>query len=149
MREKYDFDDLTRAMVAERCRGAKDAAELAANIACQTIVAGLKGVRAAGGEQGAAESVRLVTKGMLTGLVTADLDFVEASVFLLQRLSDAAEKTGIDPAEMMTWAMEGMAEQSAILSADRVGALEAAVDQKFMGAGSMFSALCNKARRGA
>ncbi len=147
MGDKYDFDDLTRAMVAEQCRGQNDAAERAAAIACQTIVAGLKGTRAAGAEQGPAASVRLITKGMVTGLITADLDFVEACVELLQRLSDAAERSGIDPAEMMTWAMEALAEQSAILPADRVGALEAEVDRKFMGAGSIFSAMCNRARQ--
>ena len=147
MGDKYGFDDLTRVMVAEQCRGQKDAAERAAAIACQTIVAGLKGTRAAGAMQGPADSVRLITKGMVTGLVTADLDFVEASVVLLQHLSDAAEKAGIDPAEMMTWAMEALAEQSAILPADRVNVLEAEVDRNFMGAGSMFSALCNKARK--
>ncbi|MDE2292337.1 MAG: hypothetical protein KGL53_09665 [Elusimicrobia bacterium] len=146
MPEAYAFDELTKQMVAAQCRGAADAQTRAARIAVDTIVAGLKGTRAAHASQKPAESVRLIVEGMVAGLVLADCDFVAACMDLLRHLTHAAQETSIDPMEMLTWAMEGIALKSPLLPADRVSALGSEIDSEFMGAGAVFSSLCHSAK---
>lgn len=146
MDDKYKFDELTRQMVMAAVRGSSAPGPVAAKIATETIVAGLKGVRAAGGPQSPAESVRLITQGMLAGLLLADADFVEACMELLRHLADAAQRASIDPMDMLTWCLEGIAARTPFLPANRVQALESEIDRELMGAGMVFSGLCRKAR---
>lgn len=145
MGERYAFDELTKQMVAQQCRGA-DAPARAADIAAATILAGIRGTRAAAAPQTPAESVRLVTKGMVAGLLVVEGNVALAGIELLKALADLAEKTHTDPTEMLTWCLEGIAEQSPLIPPGMVSALSSAIDREFMGAGMIFNTLCRKAK---
>lgn len=146
MGERYAFDELTKQMVAQQCLGAGGPAR-AADIAAATILAGIRGTRAASAPQTAAESVRLITKGMVAGLLVVDGDVAEAGLALLKALAELAQQTHIDPTEMLTWCLEGLAEQSPLVPPAKVSALGSAIDREFMGAGMLFNTLCREAKK--
>ena len=145
MGERYAFDELTKQMVSQQCHGA-DAPNRAADIAAATILAGIRGTRSVAEPQTPAESVRLVTKGMVNGLIVVEGDVASAGIALLKALAELAQQTNIDPTEMLTWCLEGLAEQSPLVPPAKISALSAAIDREFMGAGMLFNELCRKAR---
>lgn len=144
--EKYNFDQLAREMVRSRAAGTPDAPVQAARIARELIVNGIKGTRGAAADQSPHESVRLICKGTISALILLEQKVPEGAVEIMRQLGDAAQELGLDPQEMMTWAMEGVADNAPALSAQQIGAVHSAIDAAFMGAGQVFSELCAKSR---
>ncbi|MFH1723592.1 MAG: hypothetical protein ABII00_03105 [Elusimicrobiota bacterium] len=144
--EKYRFDLLAKEMVVARLKGDPDAPAKAADLARQTIVAGIKGTKAAGSTQPPSESVRLITKGIIAGLLLLEADLAEGSVEILKQLADAGQQVGLESTEMMTWAMEGIADNAPMIQASQLEAIRGAIDSAFMGAGTIFNELCGKIR---
>lgn len=148
--DKYHFDQLAREVVRAQLKGVAGAGAKASALARDTILAGIRGTRGAGASQSPQESVRLVCKGTMDGLLLIEADLAEGAVALLGGLGDAAEGLGLSPADMMTWAMEGIADTAMVLTPQQASAVQDAIDRAFMGAGSVFAELCRQraGRRG-
>lgn len=146
--EGYPFETLMREIVVSRLRGAKDAPEQAAKIAVQAIVVGIKGTQAAGAKQSPAESVRKISQGIIEGMVLLDGDVASTVVEILRRTADAGNQVSLDPADMMTWVMEGIAANAKILTPQQMNKTHDAIDVAFMGAGQVFINLAEKAKHG-
>lgn len=139
--DTYHFDQLIREILVSRFQGQRDAEQDAALIAKNMIVVGIVGTGAAGSGQPPRESVRLITKGMMEGTVLIEGDAALAAVEILREMADAAQEVSLDPADMMTWAMEGIADSASILDPARVLAVQNAIEAAFMGAGEVFGKL--------
>jgi aryl-alcohol dehydrogenase-like predicted oxidoreductase len=87
-------------------------------------------------------SVAAACKGVVSGLVLLERDLPAPVVAILSQMGSVAQETGQDPAEMMTWAMRGIAPVCVLAGADKCSAVEEAIEAKFMGAGAVFSAAC-------
>lgn len=145
--ESYHFDQLVREMVVSQLKDDLHAPARAAEIARSTIVAGVQGTKAAGASQEAQESVRQICHGVMAGILLIEKNLPDAAVALLQNLADAAQQLHIDPTEMMTWAMEGISRIAPTTTPTVLGDIQDAIDEKFMGAGGIFNALCAKASK--
>ncbi|MFC1679791.1 hypothetical protein ACFL2T_06225 [Elusimicrobiota bacterium] len=145
--DRYHFDHLIREIVVTKLSADPDAAHEAALIAKYMIVVGIMGTGAAGSEQPPEVSVRLITKGMIEGAIVVETDVAEAAVEILQKMADAAQEVSLDPADMMTWAMQGIADSMALLPAEKVSTVHDAIDKAFMGAGEVFSKLCSRSQK--
>ncbi|MEE8425329.1 MAG: hypothetical protein V3S11_05850, partial [Elusimicrobiota bacterium] len=142
--QQYNFDQLAREMVVSQLKDAADAPAQAARIARATIVAGVKGTNAAGSKQSPEKSVRMISKGMIAGMLIINKKVDVAAVELLQQIGQAATDTNQDPQEMLTWAMQGIADNAPMMAKPQVDAICTAIDAAFMGAGQVFAELCRK-----
>jgi len=141
--EEYDFYKLAREITAARLKDAADAP--AAKIACQIIGSCVPGTRQ---RQDPRLSVKEACRGVMAGLLLLDKDLAAASVDILQSMAHLAQEIHLDPADMMTWAMEGIAQVAVLGSPDLKLQIREAIEEKFMGTGEIFGALCEKARGG-
>lgn len=144
--ESYNFEQLTKEMVVSQLKDAPDAPEQAAAVARRTIVAGLLGTQTAAAAD-PRSTVQQVCKGMMSGLLLAEKDLPKSAVLLLQGMAEAAQETHREPSDLMTWAMEGIAQVAPMVSPEVRAALQDAIDQAFMGAGQVFNELCQKASK--
>ncbi len=143
--QQYNFDQLAREMVVSQLKDAADAPVQAARIARATIIAGVKGTNAAGSKQSPEKSVRMISKGMIAGMMIINKKVDVAAVELLQQIGQAATDTNQDPQQMLTWAMQGIADNAPLMAKTQVDAICTAIDTAFMGAGQVFAELCKKA----
>src|SRR5687767_13793823 len=100
--ESYNFDRLTREIVTSQLAQDPHAPARAAEIARQTILAGIKSFRAAGASQDFKESIRQICHGTIQGLQLIGKDLPQGAVALLQNLAEAAQQVSLDPSDMMT-----------------------------------------------
>ncbi len=141
----YDFEKLAREITSARLRGLEKAPAAAGEIAAKIIIAGVQSTKA---RQDPRLSVISVCRGVLGGMLLIEGDLPAASVEILQQMAHLAQELHLDPADMMTWAMEGFASVVVLGHSDLGPRLRDAIEHKFMGAGGVFDELCQKAARG-
>lgn len=143
MAELFDFEKLAREIVAGRLKGAADAPAAAAEIAKKIIVTGVTSTKV--GQEPRA-TVAAVCRGVMSGLLILDTPLAPAAVALLKQLPSAGQDAALASEDLMTWAMEGIAEVATVSGADTVSKIQDEIEAAFQGAGEVFVKLCERAR---
>jgi hypothetical protein len=79
-------------------------------------------------------------------MVMIDKSLPEAAVAILQGMSETAVLVHLDPGDLMTWGMEGIASVCHVAGTEARLSVRMAIEESFMGAGEVFGALCENRR---
>lgn len=144
MAEEYDFEKLAREIVAGTLPQAEPgkAPEAAAAVAKQALVSGIHGTKL---KQEPRVTVRAVCRGVMGGALLAGASLPETAALLLAEVGSLADATALDPQDLMTWSMEGIAQAVSVAGVEVQGKVQDAIEARFMGAGTVFAELCRGA----
>ena len=137
--DDFNLEKLAQQIVIERFEKVADPAEGAGQVARKIVTQAVTGTMAS---QSPRISVTAVCRGLMSGMLIANRDLAPAAVAILTEMSAVANVTHQDPAEMMTWAMEGIAPVATMAGEPARAAVEHAIDHAFMGAGAVFAQAC-------
>lgn len=140
--DAFDFEPLAKEIVTARLKEAADVPAAAAEFARQMIVAGVASTQS---KQDPRKTVTDVCKGIMGGALVLEKELPPIAVALLAETAAIANEVHLDPAEMMTWAMEGFASVCRMGGAPVESAVQEAIEAKYMGAGEAFAAACRAA----
>lgn len=138
-----DLEKLVRGLLIEKLRTAADPAALAAEAAHELVASELAGAR---GKRDPRTAVSAACHGAMAAVLLEEKDLATAAVALLVQMSHVAQEAHLDPAECMTWAMEGIAPVARMAPGGKTEAIRAAIAERFMGAGEIFEGLLRAAR---
>ncbi|HAM35991.1 MAG TPA: hypothetical protein DEB40_11045 [Elusimicrobia bacterium] len=141
--ESYDFEKLAREITLARISEVAASADVAAEIADKVIASGVLSTRQ---RQEPRVTIAAVCRGVAGGLLLSERELVIPSIGLLKSMAQLAQEINLDPADVMTWAMEGIASVAVMGPPNLEFAVREAIDENFMGAGAIFGDLCRKAR---
>lgn len=144
MVDKFNFGQLTKEIVVSRLPEISTAPDVAAEIAKKTIVSGVRGTASSG--QSAQETVEQICLGAMKGLLLIEKDLPRGATQILQRMAEAANDLHLDPNDLMTWAMRGIAGIAPLVSSDVQWKIREQIEASFQGAGEVFSKLCAEAQ---
>jgi hypothetical protein len=139
---EFDFERLAKEIVVEKMKDAPDPSALAAEVVHKIAVSGLNGTRA---RQEPRLTVAAACRGVMAGMLLIEKDLPKTAVALLAQMALIAQEASLDPAECMTWAMEGIAPIVKLAPGGAADAVEAAIEENFMGAGAVFQGLLRAA----
>lgn len=140
--DAFDFEKLAKEVVTGRLAEVGDVPAACAEVARQMIVSA---VTSTGTRQDPRKTVTDVCRGMMSGALLLNKDLPPVAVALLSETAGIANEVNIDPMEMMTWAIEGIAVVCHTAGANYESAVQEAIEAKFMGAGEAFAAACQAA----
>lgn len=138
---EYDFEKLAREIVVSRLGSLAKAPEAAAEIAKKIIVAGVRSTKV---RQDPRLTVSLVCRGVLSGMLVLDKDLGETAVRVLREIPLIAHEVPLDPGDLMTWAMEGIASVAHLAGQDARLDIQGRIEESFLGAGAVFARLCER-----
>ncbi len=138
---EYDFEKLSREIIVSRLGPVENTPAASAEIARKIIVAAVLSTKE---RQDPRLTVAAVCRGIIDGLLLLNKDLAQPAVALLKLMHEIANEVPLDPADLMTWAMEGIAAAAATSGAQAQQAIQASIDETFMGAGEVFSRLCER-----
>ena len=136
----HDFEKMARELITSQLKTSP--AATAAEVASKIIVTG---VTKTSPRPDPHLTVTGVCRGIMSGMLLIDKDLVVASVELVKSMAHLAQETHLDPAEMMTWAMEAIAAVSVLGPPDLGASVREALEHNFMGTGEVFGKLLAKA----
>jgi len=139
---EYDFEKLAKEIVVSRLKDAADAPAVAGEVVHKIAVTAVTSTR---DRQDPRTTVSAACRGVMGGMTILEKDLPSTAVVLLSQMAVVAQETGLDPADCMTWAMEGMAPIVKLAHGDVQEAVRAAIEEKFMGAGEVFRGLLETA----
>lgn len=139
---EYDFEKLAKEIVIQKLKDAPDSPALAAEVARKIAVTGLAGTRAS---QEPRVTVAAACRGAMAGMLLIEKDLPKTAVALLGQMAVIAQESNLDPADCMTWAMEGIAPVVKLAPAGSADAVGAAIEESFMGAGAVFEGILRTA----
>ncbi len=139
----YDLEKLSREIVTSRLKGIERAPRTAAEIAKKILIAAVVGAP----RQEPRLTVTAVCRGVMGGLLLIEKDLPEAAVLILRELSPIAHETHLDPAELMTWGMEGIAQVAALAAPEVQWRIQERIEESYLGAGPVFRELCGRFSR--
>ena len=139
---EYDFEKLAKEIVVAKLKDAADAPALAAEVAHKIAVTGLAGTSA---RQEPRTTVAAACRGVMSGMMLIEKDLPKTAVALLAQMALIAQEANLDPADCMTWAMEGIAPVVKLAPAGAADAVGAAIEESFMGAGGVFEGILRTA----
>ena len=134
--DPYEFEKLAKEIVVSRLKDAPDAHALAAEVAKQITVTAVMSTRE---KQDPKITVIRSCKGVMEGIMVLEKDMPKTAVALLQMMATVAQEAGLDPADCMTWAMQGIAPVCKLTTDPVRDSVRAAIEDNFMGAGQVFS----------
>lgn len=137
-----DLERSAQEAVVARLKDAPDPAAQAAAIARGLAVAELASAR---GRSDPRATVAAACRGAMAGTLLVEKDLPKAALALLAQMAVVAHEANLDPAECMTWAMEGIAPVVKLAPAGTADAVAAAIEESFMGAGAVFEGLLRTA----
>lgn len=132
---EYDFEKLGKEIVVSKLAGVEDPYAVAGEEARKIAVSAVTSTRA---QQEPRLTVAGVCRGVASGMVLLEKDLPKTAVALLSQMALVAQETNLDPAECMTWAMEGLAPVARVAPGGGADAVRSAIDEQFMGAGEVF-----------
>ena len=140
----YDLEKLSREITTSQLKEVKPAAlsESAVKIAVKLIISAVSSTRDL---QDPKATVRGVCRGVISGIILLGREMVPSSVELIKSMAQLAEAISLDPADMMTWAMEGIAQAAVLGPPDLREQISAALGENFMGIEGIFDDFCRKA----
>lgn len=139
---EYDFEKLGKEIVVSRFKDLEDPYALAGEAARKIAVPAVTSTR---DRQDPHLTIAAVCRGVAAGMVILGKDLPKTAVALLSQMAVVAVETNLDPAECMTWAMEGLAPVAKLAPGGAADAVRAAIDEHFMGAGQVFEQLVQAA----
>lgn len=142
--DDFNLEKLAKEIVVERLKGVADPPSGAGAVARQIVTKAISGTRA---RQSPRVTVAAVCRGLMTGMLILGQDLPGTAVAILSQMSAVATATHQDPAELMTWAMEGISQVAALSGRHSCEAIELAIEAAFMGAGQVFASACEAAGR--
>jgi hypothetical protein len=138
---EYDFETLAKEIARAKLAGTEDpaaVAAVAAEVAHKVAVSGIFGAR----RQDPRATVTGTCRGVMAGMVLrGEKDLAGAAVAILSKMTLIAQDGHLDPADCMTWAMEGLASVVKTASIDEAEAVADAIERSYMGAGEAFRAI--------
>lgn len=139
---EYDFEKLAKEIVVAKLKDAADPAAAAGEVVHKIAVSALKGTD---GRQEPRVTIAAACRGVMAGMLLIEKDLPKAAVALLDQMAAIAQEADLEPAECMTWAMEGIAPVVKVAPAGAADAVGAAIEERFMGAREAFQGLLNAA----
>ena len=139
---EYDFEKLAKEIVLEKLKGAADPPAVAAEIAHKIAVSARAGTI---GKQPPRVTIAAACRGVMAGMLLIEKDLPKTAVALLAKMALVAHEAHLDPAECMTWAMEGIAPVVQLAPEGTAAAVGAAIEEHFMGTGEAFEAVLRSA----
>ncbi|MDD5304823.1 MAG: hypothetical protein PHS14_17135 [Elusimicrobia bacterium] len=140
--DDFNLEKLAKEIVVERLTGVEDAPSGAGEVARLIVTKAVTGTQA---RQAPHDSVVAVCRGLMSGMLLLGKDLPATAVAILGQMGAVAADTNQDPAELMTWAIEGLAPVASIAGRQTRDAVEEAIEAAFMGAGGVFSRTCEAA----
>ncbi len=140
--DDFNLEQLTKEIVVERFKGIEDAPSAAGEIARQIVTKAITGTSA---RQAPRDSVHAACRGLMSGMLLLEKDLPRTAVEILLQMGAVAEATHQDPAELMTWAMEGIAPIAKLAGGQTCASVEEAIEHSFMGAGQVFAQISTTA----
>lgn len=140
-----NFDDLIRERVKSSLSGVSDAPDRLAKIVGATIAEGVLGGAGKAKVAPSEATVRAACRGAMGGMILIHGELPKTAIAVLNELSHSANTLGVDPMELMTWAMRGFADNARSMTPQQVNEIHVAIDSAYMGAGEMFHRLCEEA----
>lgn len=135
---EYDFEKLGKEIVVGKFKDIEDPYSLAGEAARKIAVAAVTSTRE---KQDPHVTVAAACRGVMGGMVLIEKDLPKTAVALLQQMATVAQETNLDPAECMTWAMEGIAPVVKVAPGGAADHVRAAIEENFMGAGEVFETI--------
>jgi hypothetical protein len=134
---RFNINQLTKEMVVARLSQLTDPHSAAAEVTKKTLLITLKEAppRLEGPFH---QAVTDIFQGAMTGILLKELDLSRGALVLLHVAAEVASETGIDPSEMMSAALVGIADISRFTDRARMHQVSKAIDTEFMGAGEVF-----------
>ena len=140
--DDFNLEVLAKEIVVDKLKGTEDPPAAAGEVARQIVIKAVGGTQT---RQPARVSVAAACRGLMAGMLLLEKDLPRTAVSILNQMGAVANETSQDPAELMTWAMEGIA-PVAKLAGDSVRyAVQEAIETAFMGAGEVFAKACETA----
>ena len=141
--DAISLEKKSKEAVVESLKDAADApagaGELARKLATREIIASVAAA------QPPSHCVIAICKGLMAGMLLLEKDLPLPALAILNQMGVVAEATHQDPAELMTWAMEGIAPVAKLAGEAARFAVQEAIATSFMGAGEIFSKACETA----
>lgn len=138
----YDFEKLAKEIVISQLRDSPNAPQAAAQVAHKIVVTAVLNTRV---RQDPHLSVSSVCRGIMGGMLILEKDMPATAVALLNQMATIAQESSLDPSDCMTWAMEGIAIVCKISSSNVSNLVREAIEENFMGAGTVFDELLRTA----
>ena len=91
------------------------------------------------------DAVVAVCRGSMNSLLLAGQNVPDAAVALLEALPGMSLMMRSGPEDLMSWVMEGIADVMPMAGAEVRDAVRARIEEKFMGASSIFDEFCQAA----
>jgi len=142
MEQEYDFAKLAQEIVQERLRDLPNPPAAAGEIARQIAVPAVTSTRL---RQDPRLTVSATCRGVMEGMLLLEQDLGETAVSLLNQMAVISQDANLDPADCMTWAMEGMAPVCRLAPAHVRDSVRHAIEEHFMGAGEVFDRIIDTA----
>ncbi len=136
--------DKTQEFVLQNIQGAPDAVEAASRAADEMISAAVRKTKDKPGAIPQDEIVREVCHGAMKGMLLADLDLPLGAVTLIGSMAEVAQEIHVDPGQLLTWSLEGVARLASGVPREKINEIGQAIDAKFMGTAEIFRDLCRK-----
>ena len=140
--DDFNLEKLAKEIVVDRMRDLPDAPAGAGLVAAQILAKAVAGTQS---RQAPRDTVVAVCRGLMSGMLLLGKDLPATAVAILKQVTLVAETTNQDPAELMTWAIEGIAPVAGIAGRQTRDAVEEAIESAFMGAGQVFASTCQTA----
>jgi hypothetical protein len=138
MEQEYDFEKLAKEIVLERLRDLPNPPAGAGEIALKIAVPAVTSTRM---RQDPRLTVSATCRGVMAGMLLLEQDLGQTAVSLLSQMATISQAADLDPADCMTWAMEGMAPVCRLAPGGTGEAVGHAIEEHFMGAGDIFREL--------
>ncbi|HXT01047.1 MAG TPA: hypothetical protein VN915_10255 [Elusimicrobiota bacterium] len=132
---EYDFEKLAKEIVVAKLKDVADPAAVAGEVVHKIAVSALKGTQA---RQEPRVTISAACRGVMSGMVLIEKDLPGTAVALIAQMALIAQESNLDPAECMTWAMEGIAPVVMVAPAGTSDAVGEAIEERFMGAREAF-----------
>jgi len=91
-------------------------------------------------------AVVAVCRGAMSGVLLSNQSLPDTVLKVLQALPDTSLMMRSGAEALMSWVMEGVADVTPLAGPEIRDAISAKIDEKFMGAGAVFDAFCEKAK---
>lgn len=140
--DEFNLEKLAREITVERLKGVEDPPSAAGEVARSIAAKAIAGTQS---RQSPRDSVSATCRGLMSGMLLLEKDLPRTAVSILSRMGEVAHETHQDPAELMTWAMEGIAPVAKLGGESARSAVEDAIERAFMGAGGVFAEACRTA----
>ncbi len=142
--EAFDFEQMAKDIVMATLKDTQplDIPPAAAEVVRKIVVSGVTSTSA---KQDPRRTVTDACRGAMGGLLLLEKELPAAAVAVLAETAAIANELNLDPVEVMTWSIEGIAPVCHMAGAPVESAAQDLIEAKFMGAGEVFGNACRTA----